>query len=195
MRRDGHAAFRRAADRPLALRPPHGRPAADDRHRRRRTRQRLAERFAPGVRRPGAGHASRPTERKNTCSAPGQGHSIESAYIPDGDRATLCVSSQAGCRMGCKFCATGRQGLATVAHGGRDPQPDRLAARTRQTDQHRFHGHGRAARQHRRSAAGPRNPHRRVGFRLVADAHHPLHGGRRARSCGGSSTPRRFISR
>lgn len=37
---------------------------------------------------------------------------IESAYIPDGDRATLCVSSQAGCRMGCEFCATGRQGLA-----------------------------------------------------------------------------------
>lgn len=40
-----------------------------------------------------------------------QGGYIESAYIPDGDRATLCVSSQAGCRMGCKFCATGRQGL------------------------------------------------------------------------------------
>lgn len=40
-----------------------------------------------------------------------QGRFIESAYIPDGERATLCVSSQAGCRMGCRFCATGRQGL------------------------------------------------------------------------------------
>lgn len=40
-----------------------------------------------------------------------QGEYIESAYIPDGERATLCVSSQAGCRMGCKFCATARQGL------------------------------------------------------------------------------------
>ena len=40
-----------------------------------------------------------------------QGEYIESAYIPDGDRATLCVSSQAGCRMGCRFCATARQGL------------------------------------------------------------------------------------
>ena len=39
------------------------------------------------------------------------GHYVESAYIPDGDRATLCVSSQAGCRMGCRFCMTGRQGL------------------------------------------------------------------------------------
>ena len=40
-----------------------------------------------------------------------QNHFIESAYIPDGDRATLCISSQACCRMGCRFCATGRQGL------------------------------------------------------------------------------------
>ncbi len=40
-----------------------------------------------------------------------QGEYIESAFIPDGDRATLCVSSQAGCRMGCRFCATARQGL------------------------------------------------------------------------------------
>ncbi|MBR5483799.1 MAG: 23S rRNA (adenine(2503)-C(2))-methyltransferase RlmN [Alistipes sp.] len=40
-----------------------------------------------------------------------QGEYIESAYIPDRDRATLCVSSQAGCRMGCRFCATARQGL------------------------------------------------------------------------------------
>lgn len=37
--------------------------------------------------------------------------SIESAYIPDRDRATLCVSSQAGCKMGCKFCMTAKQGF------------------------------------------------------------------------------------
>ena len=36
---------------------------------------------------------------------------MESAYIPDRERATLCVSSQAGCRMGCRFCATARLGL------------------------------------------------------------------------------------
>ncbi len=40
-----------------------------------------------------------------------QGHFIESAYIPDGERATLCVSSEVGCKMGCKFCATGKQGF------------------------------------------------------------------------------------
>lgn len=38
------------------------------------------------------------------------GRRIESVYIPDRDRATLCVSSQAGCRMNCYFCATGRSG-------------------------------------------------------------------------------------
>lgn len=39
------------------------------------------------------------------------GRHVESAYIPDGDRATLCVSSQAGCKMHCAFCMTGRQGF------------------------------------------------------------------------------------
>ncbi len=35
---------------------------------------------------------------------------IEAVYIPDDDRATLCVSSQVGCKMNCKFCMTGKQG-------------------------------------------------------------------------------------
>ncbi len=39
------------------------------------------------------------------------GAAVESAYIPDGDRATLCISSQSGCRMGCRFCMTARQGF------------------------------------------------------------------------------------
>lgn len=36
---------------------------------------------------------------------------VESVYIPDDDRATLCVSSQVGCKMNCKFCMTGKQGF------------------------------------------------------------------------------------
>lgn len=39
------------------------------------------------------------------------GRDIEAVYIPDRERATLCVSSQAGCRMGCKFCMTGQGGF------------------------------------------------------------------------------------
>ncbi len=38
-------------------------------------------------------------------------HFIEAAYIPTDDRATLCVSSQAGCKYACEFCMTGRQGF------------------------------------------------------------------------------------
>ncbi len=41
----------------------------------------------------------------------GQGRTIESVYIPDKDRATLCVSSQVGCKMNCYFCATGKMGF------------------------------------------------------------------------------------
>lgn len=39
------------------------------------------------------------------------GRDVETVYIPDHDRATLCVSSQAGCKMNCMFCMTGRQGF------------------------------------------------------------------------------------
>lgn len=39
------------------------------------------------------------------------GRDIEAVYIPDRDRATLCVSCQAGCRMGCRFCMTGQGGF------------------------------------------------------------------------------------
>lgn len=38
------------------------------------------------------------------------GNMVEAVYIPDEDRATLCISSQKGCRMNCSFCMTGRQG-------------------------------------------------------------------------------------
>ena len=41
---------------------------------------------------------------------------IETAYIPDDERATICVSSQAGCKMGCIFCMTGRQGFKSVTN-------------------------------------------------------------------------------
>jgi len=39
------------------------------------------------------------------------GNAIETVYIPDGDRGTLCVSSQVGCSLDCSFCATGKQGF------------------------------------------------------------------------------------
>lgn len=41
----------------------------------------------------------------------GEGNFVESVYIPTDDRATLCVSSQVGCKMNCLFCMTGKQGF------------------------------------------------------------------------------------
>lgn len=41
----------------------------------------------------------------------GEGRKVETVYIPDHDRATLCVSSQSGCRMNCYFCATAKMGF------------------------------------------------------------------------------------
>jgi 23S rRNA (adenine2503-C2)-methyltransferase len=42
----------------------------------------------------------------------GDGNLIESVFIPETDRGTLCVSSQAGCAVGCRFCSTGHQGFS-----------------------------------------------------------------------------------
>ncbi|MBP3228993.1 MAG: 23S rRNA (adenine(2503)-C(2))-methyltransferase RlmN [Bacteroidaceae bacterium] len=46
------------------------------------------------------------------------GHTVETVYIPDGARATLCVSCQVGCKMGCAFCMTGRQGYEASLSAG-----------------------------------------------------------------------------
>jgi 23S rRNA (adenine2503-C2)-methyltransferase len=42
----------------------------------------------------------------------GAGDAVETVYIPESDRGTLCVSSQAGCAVGCRFCSTGHQGFS-----------------------------------------------------------------------------------
>ena len=70
----------------------------------------LAERFRPALSAPVRVAVSADGTKKYLFRTHREGF-VESAYIPDNDRATLCVSSQAGCRMGCRFCATGRQGL------------------------------------------------------------------------------------
>lgn len=48
--------------------------------------------------------------KKYLFAFPGKG-AVEAAYIPEGKRHTLCLSSQIGCRMGCSFCMTGRMGF------------------------------------------------------------------------------------
>ena len=42
----------------------------------------------------------------------GGGNAVETVFIPETDRGTLCISSQAGCAVGCRFCSTGHQGFS-----------------------------------------------------------------------------------
>ncbi|WP_246065585.1 23S rRNA (adenine(2503)-C(2))-methyltransferase RlmN [Hydrocarboniclastica marina] len=55
-------------------------------------------------------HQSRDGTRKWVMKMAG-GNSVETVLIPDGDRATLCVSSQIGCSLDCTFCSTGKRGF------------------------------------------------------------------------------------
>lgn len=73
-------------------------------------RERLKEEYDLGVIHPAACQESVDGTRKYLFPL-GGGDAVEAVMIPDDDRKTLCVSSQAGCRMGCKFCMTGRQGF------------------------------------------------------------------------------------
>lgn len=72
-------------------------------------RTRLSQQFTVGASLPVGSQESADGTMKYLFRTQG-GHYVETVFIPDGDRATLCVSSQVGCKMGCAFCMTGRQG-------------------------------------------------------------------------------------
>ncbi|MCX7817915.1 MAG: 23S rRNA (adenine(2503)-C(2))-methyltransferase RlmN [Kiritimatiellae bacterium] len=76
-----------------------------------RARRQLAERFTLGAYPPREVWISADGTRKYLFAA-GEDRCVETAWIPDGARSTLCVSTQAGCRMRCRFCLTGRQPFA-----------------------------------------------------------------------------------
>ena len=75
-------------------------------------RERLSEKYEAGVSSPLEVFTSADGTRKYLFPVEGDSsNAVEAVMIPDGDRKTLCVSSQAGCKMGCRFCMTGRQGF------------------------------------------------------------------------------------
>ena len=74
-------------------------------------RSALAERYEVGAYPPAMAQRSVYGTIKYLYAA-GEGHFVESVYIPTEDRATLCVSSQVGCKMNCLFCMTGKQGFS-----------------------------------------------------------------------------------
>lgn len=71
----------------------------------------LNERYTVGCAAPVDGQRSADGTVKYLYRTAAGGY-VETVYIPDGDRATLCVSSQVGCRMNCRFCMTGKQGFS-----------------------------------------------------------------------------------
>ncbi len=80
-------------------------------------RQMLDEKFSLGVSEHSRVQASSDGTKKYLFPAGSRGF-IEAAYIPDEERATLCVSSQVGCKMGCLFCMTGKQGFQAQLSAG-----------------------------------------------------------------------------
>lgn len=75
-----------------------------------KARERLAQEYVVGREAPIAEARSIDGTVKYLFQGVGN-RDIESVYIPDRERATLCVSSQAGCKMNCYFCMTGKQGF------------------------------------------------------------------------------------
>lgn len=77
----------------------------------------LNEKYEIGVYPPKSSQESVDGTKKYLFTA-SKGRFIEAAYIPDKNRATLCVSSQVGCKMGCLFCMTGKQGFQAQLSAG-----------------------------------------------------------------------------
>jgi len=75
----------------------------------REARSRLAAAAVSGAHAPVKTTESRDGTKKYLFEAAGR--FVETAYIPDRERATLCVSAQVGCKMNCLFCMTGKQGF------------------------------------------------------------------------------------
>ena len=73
-------------------------------------RDKLAEGYCVGLYPPMQAATSEDGTVKYLFDA-GDGKAVESVFLPEEDRATLCISSQKGCRMNCYFCMTGRQGF------------------------------------------------------------------------------------
>ena len=75
-----------------------------------KVREKLAEKYIFGISKPTKVSESTDGTKKYLFTTDSLKF-IEAAYIPESDRATLCVSSQVGCKMGCLFCMTGKQGF------------------------------------------------------------------------------------
>ncbi|MBN3035232.1 MAG: 23S rRNA (adenine(2503)-C(2))-methyltransferase RlmN [Bacteroidales bacterium] len=74
-----------------------------------KARAALSDRFTLGLQNPL--HYQESTDGTKKYLFPAGRGRVEAAWIPEGDRSTLCLSTQVGCKMGCLFCMTGKQGF------------------------------------------------------------------------------------
>ena len=166
LRRPGREAVSREAGVALGAPAPRRRRRRDDRPVEAAARALAADRRDP-----------RPAVVRDTTAADGTrkwlldvgaGNAVETVYIPEDDRGTLCISSQAGCALDCAFCSTGKQGfnrnlttaeiVGQLWHANRALLADGVSAPVgragpRADHQRRDDGHGRAARQLRQRRA------------------------------------------
>ena len=135
---------------------------------------------------------SPPTARASGCCASTGGNCVETVFIPEDERGTLCVSSQVGCALDCAFCSTGKQGfhrnltaaeiIGQVWLANRALLPTASAQGRRPPHHQRGDdGHGRAAGElrQRRCRDGPDAG--RLRLRDVPAPRDAEHGRRRAR--------------
>ncbi len=80
-------------------------------------RQQLEEKYTIGIQAPSTTQTSTDGTKKYLYNIDSNG-SVESAFIPETKRNTLCLSTQVGCKMRCLFCMTGRQGLKSNLTAG-----------------------------------------------------------------------------
>lgn len=80
-------------------------------------RQQLEEKYTLGIQAPSTTQTSTDGTKKYLYNIDSNG-SVESAFIPETKRNTLCLSTQVGCKMRCLFCMTGRQGLKSNLTAG-----------------------------------------------------------------------------
>ena len=138
----------------------------------------------------------------------GQGNAIETVFIPEDDRGTLCISSQAGCVVNCRFCSTGHQGfnrnlktseiigqlwwakrVLEADIGTARLESAKASERHPRGQQRRHDGHGRASAQLRPGPAGAAPHAGRQRLRPVAPPRHRVdlgrgsHDGRLSQDC------------
>ncbi len=118
----------------------------------------LAERLQPLSLTPVETRCTATGDARKTLFETHDGRAVEAVLMVYPQRATVCVSSQVGCSVGCAFCASGAHGLVRGLLGRGDGRPGaalrpRAARRRAEGHQRGLHGHGGAVPQLRRDAA------------------------------------------